>query len=66
MARGGSRYAVDVDMKIQSLTESIVDQELAAKLESELAVEKEIRDSEQLPANIKDFLDDSPFEVSLP
>jgi hypothetical protein len=43
-----------------------VDQELVAKLESELAVEKEIRDSEQLPENIQDFLDTSSFKVDDP
>lgn len=40
-----------------------MDQELVAKLESELAVEKEIRDLEQLPANLQDFLDTSSFMV---
>lgn len=42
-----------------------VDQELSAKIESELQVEKETRDSEQLPASIKDFLDNSDFQVRL-
>lgn len=41
----------------------LVDQELVAKLDSELAVEKEIRDSQQLPASIQDFLDTSSFKV---
>lgn len=40
-----------------------VDQELSAKIESELQMEQEIRDSEQLPANISDYLDSSSFEV---
>ncbi|KAI4161049.1 MAG: hypothetical protein LQ342_005212 [Letrouitia transgressa] len=40
-----------------------VDQELSAKIESELQVEKETRDSEQLPASIKDFLDNSDFQL---
>ena len=47
----------------QSLITCIVDQELAAKLGSELAVEKEIRDLDQLPPSLKDFLDNSPFKV---
>ena len=42
---------------------SPVDQELVAKLESELAVEKEIRDLGQLPPNLQDFLDTSSFQV---
>lgn len=44
--------------------ESTVDQEIVAKLDSELAYEKEIRDSKQLPPNIQDFLDTSSFKVS--
>jgi complement component 1 Q subcomponent-binding protein len=39
------------------------DQELLAKLESELQFESEMKESEQLPASIKDFLDNSPFEL---
>lgn len=35
-----------------------------AKLHSELELEKDIRDSDQLPANIKSFLRNSAFEVS--
>ncbi|TGJ85484.1 hypothetical protein E0Z10_g3239 [Xylaria hypoxylon] len=39
------------------------DQELLAKLESELQFESEMKQSEQLPASIKDFLDNSPYEL---
>lgn len=42
---------------------SPVDQELSAKFESELRIEKEARDSNTLPPNIQEFLDNSPFEV---
>ncbi len=45
------------------LIHSVVDQELSAKLDSELQMEKEMRDSEKLPINIQDFLDNSSFEV---
>lgn len=38
------------------------DDELAAKLESEIQVEQEAK-SEQQPASIKDFLANSPFEL---
>lgn len=44
---------------------SAVDQELSAKIESELHMEKDIRDSEQYPGNVQDYLDNSPFEVVL-
>ena len=41
----------------------IVDQELSAKLQSEFQLEKEMRDTDELPPNVKDFLDSSPFEL---
>ncbi|KAH8198947.1 hypothetical protein TruAng_006908 [Truncatella angustata] len=40
-----------------------VDQELSAKLESELQYENELKDSEPTPASVKDFLENSPFEL---
>ena len=48
------------------LTSDSVDQELSAKIESELQLEREMRDSEQLPSSLQDYLDSSSFEVSLP
>ena len=45
------------------LTQHIVDQELSAKIESELEVEREMRDSENLPSVITDYLNSSSFEV---
>ena len=47
-----------------SLTQHQVDQELSAKIESELEVEREMRDSENLPSVITDYLNSSSFEVS--
>ena len=44
----------------------LVDQELSAKIESELQLEKEMRDSETLPSSLQDYLDSSSFEVNLP
>ena len=43
-----------------------MDQELSAKIESELQLEREMRDSEMLPTSLQDYLDSSSFEVSLP
>ena len=40
-----------------------MDQELSAKFESELQMEREMRDSEELPENVKAFLDSNPFQV---
>ena len=45
------------------LMQHIVDQELSAKIESELEVEREMRDSENLPSVITDYLNSSSFEV---
>ena len=43
----------------------LVDQELSAKFESEIQLEKEMSDSDELPPNLRDFLDSSAFEVQL-
>lgn len=45
------------------LMRSSVDQELSAKFESELQMEKDIRDSDEYPASVQDYLDNSSFEV---
>ena len=43
-----------------------MDHELSAKIESELQLEREMRDSEMLPSSLQDYVDSSPFEVSWP
>ncbi|KAK8088471.1 hypothetical protein PG997_003432 [Apiospora hydei] len=40
-----------------------VDEELSLKLDSELQFETEMKENEQLPASIQDFLDNSSFEL---
>ena len=40
-----------------------VDEELSVKLESELRFESEMKENEQQPASVKDFLANSPFEL---
>ncbi|KAM6479021.1 mitochondrial glycoprotein [Trichoderma sp. SZMC 28011] len=40
-----------------------VDEALSAKLESEIQIEEDIKANEQQPTSIKDFLDNSPFEL---
>ncbi|KAL2255612.1 hypothetical protein VTK26DRAFT_3017 [Humicola hyalothermophila] len=42
---------------------SEVDEELSAKLASEIEFENDVKDNEPLPASVKDFLDNSPFKV---
>ncbi|KAH7156851.1 glycoprotein suaprga1 [Dactylonectria macrodidyma] len=43
--------------------ESETDEELSAKLESELQIEEDMKASEQDPASIKDFLNNSAFKL---
>ncbi|KAI9779108.1 MAG: hypothetical protein M1816_003752 [Peltula sp. TS41687] len=44
-------------------SEGQVDEELAAKLESELQLEREMRDPDELPLSVKDYLDNSPYKI---
>ena len=39
------------------------DEELSAKLASEIEFEQDVKENEPLPASIKDFLDNGPFEI---
>lgn len=41
-----------------------VNEELVAKLESEIRMEKDMRDSESYSETVKDYLENSPFKVS--
>ena len=43
----------------------LVNSELAAKLDSELSMEKDMRDADSFPEHLKEYLDNSPFEVSI-
>ncbi|KAI9877457.1 MAG: hypothetical protein M1830_003841 [Pleopsidium flavum] len=58
-----SRSLLDVKSCLGARRRSVVDQELSAKLESELRMEKDMRDLEELPVTIKDYLDNGPFEL---
>ncbi|KAH8903921.1 suaprga1 [Coniochaeta sp. PMI_546] len=40
-----------------------VDEELSAKLGSEIEYENDVKENEPLPASIKDFLENGPFEI---
>lgn len=44
----------------------LVDVELAAKFQDELALETESGETEKLPESLKFFLDNGPFEVLSP
>lgn len=43
--------------------ESEIDDELSAKLDSEIQIEEDMKTNEQQPASVKDFLANSPFEL---
>ena len=47
----------------RAAAESEVDDELSAKLDSEIQIEEDMKSSQQQPASVKDFLDNSPFEL---
>ena len=42
---------------------SIVNVELSAKLENELAMEKEMRDTEQPPDHIREYMENTDFKI---
>lgn len=56
-----SAFSTSVLRRAASAGES--DEELVAKLDSEIQFEEEVKQNEQLPASVKDFLDNSPFEL---
>jgi complement component 1 Q subcomponent-binding protein len=39
------------------------DEELSAKLASEIEFEQDVKENEPMPASIKDFLENGPFEI---
>ncbi|KAI9723685.1 MAG: hypothetical protein M1812_000985 [Candelaria pacifica] len=49
--------------RIRQEKEGEVDDKLVAKFESELQMEKEMRDTDEAPVSIKDFLENSPFKI---
>ncbi|KAL8651563.1 MAG: hypothetical protein Q9226_004645 [Calogaya cf. arnoldii] len=63
--RGASRpsFAAFSTSRTVREQEGQVDQELSAKLDSELRVEKDTRDSETLPPSLQHYLDSSPFKL---
>jgi len=41
-----------------------VDEELISKFESELQMEQEMRDADEVPTSVKDYLENGPFEIT--
>ena len=63
LGEGRRRLSAPFSRAFVRLMHCSVDQELSAKIESELQMEKDIRDSEQYPTRVQEYLDSSPFEV---
>jgi complement component 1 Q subcomponent-binding protein len=40
------------------------DEELVSKFESEIQMEEEMRDANEVPTSVKDFLENGPFEIT--
>ncbi|MCJ1322286.1 hypothetical protein MMC15_007634 [Xylographa vitiligo] len=58
-----SAYPAFSTSRIEWAQEGQTDQELSAKLQSELQLERDMNDSDDLPPSLRDFLDNNPFEV---
>lgn len=40
-----------------------VDEELVAKLDSEIEMENQMKDAEGVPTSVKDYIENGPFEI---
>ncbi|KAK0625332.1 mitochondrial glycoprotein [Bombardia bombarda] len=47
----------------RAATSSETDEELSAKLASEIEFEQDVKENEPMPASIKDFIENGPFEI---
>ena len=43
--------------------EGEVDEELIQKIDSEIQMEQDMRDADEVPTSVKDFLENGPFEI---
>jgi complement component 1 Q subcomponent-binding protein, mitochondrial len=56
----GAAFSTSV---VRQEKEGEVDDELVSKFESEIQMEEEMRDSDEMPTSVKDFLENGPFEI---
>ena len=42
----------------------VANEELVAKIQSEISIEEDMKEDDDLSANIKEYLENSPFEVN--
>jgi hypothetical protein len=59
-------YVQDVTMGRCKTNIVAVSDELVAKLQSEIAMEEDMKEDDDLSTNIKEYLENSPFEVRIP
>ncbi|KAI8939707.1 hypothetical protein NX059_003461 [Plenodomus lindquistii] len=57
------RLTCAFSLSARRLESSAVNDELVAKLQSEISIEEDMREDDDLSTNIKDYLDNSPFEL---
>jgi complement component 1 Q subcomponent-binding protein len=57
------RLTASFHMSAVRRQDSGVNEELVAKLQSEISMEEDMKEDEDLSANIKEYLENSPFEV---
>ncbi|KAG8529351.1 uncharacterized protein KY384_005987 [Bacidia gigantensis] len=58
-----NRYAAFSTSRYARAKEGQVDQELSAKIQTELQLEREMRDPDKLPSSISDYLNSSSFKL---
>jgi complement component 1 Q subcomponent-binding protein, mitochondrial len=57
------RFTAAFNSSARQLARSEVDEELVRKLQDELDLEKEMKDYDDYPVSVKDYLETGPFEV---
>ena len=61
---GKQRYGSSYQVLFRHTTDIITaNEELVAKLQSEISMEEDMKEDDDLSANIKEYLENSPFEV---
>lgn len=60
--RSGASFSTSAANR-RAAADGETDDELSAKIESEIQIEEEMKASEQEPSSVKDFINNSPFEL---
>lgn len=62
-ARQPAAFSTSAPRRAAAAVAGEVERDLVAKLESEIEFESQVKESEEEPASIKDFLENGPFEI---